>query len=817
VDDALLTEVLTRLDADDADGGVDEDVALLVLAACQGDEELAMALADEPVDRPEPAAAPDEREPAGASLTALTVEGFRGIGPAATLTLQPGPGLTLVVGRNGSGKSSFAEALEVLLTGDNQRWSARARAWQEGWRNLHADGAPSISAAFAEEGVAGTTTVRRTWTADGGLLDADTRVQRHGQPVEGLDALGWTEPLTAFRPFLSYNELSSMLDEGPSKLYDALKAILGLDDLVVAGERLRQARLDREKQRRAAKAELDRLLPQLADLDDARARTCHAALAGPRWDLGAVEATVLETGEAASGEELARLRALASLRPPEADRAATVARGLRTAAEAVEAVQGTDAARARRLAALLDGALALHAAHGDGDCPVCGRAGALDAGWEAEARAQAAALQDEAAEADRAHATLATALRRAEELIDLPPPALGEPAPAGVDLGGVPRSWQHWWDGGQTADPRKLADHIEASLPPLLAEAEQLCAAADAELRRRQDAWRPLALQLSRWLGGALEAEVAGERISKLKAAEQWLQTLTNALRDERFTPIAEGTKRIWETLRTRSNVALSDVVLEGSGTRRRVALEVTVDGVAGAALGVMSQGELHSLALSLFLPRATVPESPFRFLVIDDPVQSMDPSRVDGLARVLAEVARERQVIVLTHDDRLPEAVRRLQIEATVVGVTRRPGSQVEVRTLADPVALLLDDARALAQTGDLPDAVARRVVPGFCRAALEAACIDVVRRRRLGRGDPHVEVEQVLAEARSLTGKMALAIFDDPGRGSDVLSRCNVLAKGGAAVYQHCQKGTHEGYPGSLLDLVRDAEELVRGVLRQ
>jgi energy-coupling factor transporter ATP-binding protein EcfA2 len=397
VDDALLTEVLTRLDADDADGGVDEDVALLVLAACQGDEELAMALADEPVDRPEPAAAPDEREPAGASLTALTVEGFRGIGPAATLTLQPGPGLTLVVGRNGSGKSSFAEALEVLLTGDNQRWSARARAWQEGWRNLHADGAPSISAAFAEEGVAGTTTVRRTWTADGGLLDADTRVQRHGQPVEGLDALGWTEPLTAFRPFLSYNELSSMLDEGPSKLYDALKAILGLDDLVVAGERLRQARLDREKQRRAAKAELDRLLPQLADLDDARARTCHAALAGPRWDLGAVEATVLETGEAASGEELARLRALASLRPPEADRAATVARGLRTAAEAVEAVQGTDAARARRLAALLDGALALHAAHGDGDCPVCGRAGALDAGWEAEARAQAAALQDEAA------------------------------------------------------------------------------------------------------------------------------------------------------------------------------------------------------------------------------------------------------------------------------------------------------------------------------------------------------------------------------------------------------------------------------------
>ena len=65
------------------------------------------------------------------------------------------------------------------------------------------------------------------------------------------------------------------------------------------------------------------------------------------------------------------------------------------------------------------------------------------------------------------------------------------------------------------------------------------------------------------------------------------------------------------------------------------------MDGVEGAALGVMSQGELHALALSLFIPRATLPESPFRFIVIDDPVQSMDPARVDGLARVLESGVR--------------------------------------------------------------------------------------------------------------------------------------------------------------------------------
>jgi hypothetical protein len=160
-----------------------------------------------------------------------------------------------------------------------------------------------------------------------------------------------------------------------------------------------------------------------------------------------------------------------------------------------------------------------------------------------------------------------------------------------------------------------------------------------------------------------------------------------------------------------------------------------------------MRQGELHSLALSLFLPRATLPESPFRFICIDDPVQSMDPSRVDGLARALADAALTRQVIVFTHDDRLPSAVRRLGLPATIHTVTRRAQSVVEVRQTADPVSTLLDDARAIALTDDLPEEVASRVVPGFCRAAVEAACMERVRRRRLLRGDTHEEVEELLA----------------------------------------------------------------------
>jgi AAA domain-containing protein len=137
-----------------------------------------------------------------AYLKAITVEGFRGIGPKITLTLQPGPGLTVVTGRNGSGKSSFAEAVEMALTGENKRWSDRTAVWKEGWRNLHAPEPTAISVQLTEDGEPGTTTVTREWATGAVLDDAQARVVSGGVP-QPLAAKGWTRPLELYRPFLS--------------------------------------------------------------------------------------------------------------------------------------------------------------------------------------------------------------------------------------------------------------------------------------------------------------------------------------------------------------------------------------------------------------------------------------------------------------------------------------------------------------------------------------------------------------------------------------------------------------------------------------
>jgi len=745
----------------------------LVLAALEGREGLEGALTGTGGAAPKAVAARPSPAPAGAFLHSIAVEGFRGIGPARTLALRPGPGLTLVVGRNGSGKSSFAEALEVLLTGDSLRWSERAAVWREGWRNLH-HSATSVTATFLVEGQSGPCVVSRGWEPDAALEAGAASAQLPGQATADLTSLGWTSALRTHRPFLSYNELGSLLDEGPSKLYDALSSILGLEDLVLAQGALQEARRSREKALKDATDARGRLLERLIGTDDPRAQQVTKAIEGKEWDLAAVDevlAGAAEPGVAAA--EIDVLRGVAALEPPAPERVAAAVAEIRAAAVGLREAQGTAAARSRDAAALLDLALRFHTAHGDGDCPVCGSSKALNKAWGTRQRDAVVRLREAAHEADAAHGRAEAARRLWEDLVPLKGDGLRRAAEVGLELGELVDALGTWVKAGAISSLDELADHLAAASGPLGKAIVRLRDSARAELGRKEDVWRPVATEAAAWLASAREAMQGAGDLKRLKAAEAWLKKAAAGIRDDRFAPIAEKAASIWEHLRQQSHVELGRIQLTGEGTRRRVALDVTVDGIAGAALGVMSQGELHSLALSLFVPRATLPESPFRFIVIDDPVQSMDPARVDGLARVLEAASTDRQVVVFTHDDRLPEAVRRLDVAAEIVEVARREASVVDLRQALDPVGRYLEDALAVAGTADLPSPAAARVVPGLCRLAVEAVCMDVARRRRLGRGEPYAEVERTLGAAQGSLPLLALALFDDAARVKEVLPR--------------------------------------------
>ena len=802
MNDPLISEVLDRLDAGARASGMVEN---LIVGALRDrlDDVIDGAVVDRPVADPGEVSAPVRTY-----LESVAVTGFRGIGPTCKLDLRPGPGLTLVVGRNGSGKSSIAEALEFALTGDSLRWAGKSLEWKNGWHNLHAQDDPAITVVLRVDGEGKPRTVRVKWSS-AKLESAKTAVTVPGHGRQSLGSLGWSDAVRTFRPFLPYKELSTISEGRPIDRYNALAPMLGMEALQSPIENLRQARLSAERQRTDAEQHVSQVTDLLRGSPDERAGAAMEALSGA-WDLDKIEALVTGADTAVAQRE-GLLAALEQLPAPDLDRVAEAANDLREAAERQEALRGSDAERAERLAGLLQAAVEMHEQHGDADCPVCGRDNGLHSERVADLRGEVARLRSEAGEVLDAGRAALRAQRTAREAIGAVPQMLGAAADTdiGVDVSALVAAWQAWTDAPDA--PLDLALHLESVCRRVEEAAEAVRATAATQRHRLADQWRPMAESLTEVLPVARQGLSAAQRVTPLKSAENWLKRCEAAIRDERFDSVKAQVADVWETLAVGSNVTLEDVRL---GTKK-VVMDVTVDGDSSVALGVMSQGELHALALSLFIPRVKFETSPFGFAILDDPVQAMDPVRVDGLARVLHSLAKTRQVVVFTHDDRLPTAVRRLQIPATILSVTRRPKSRVELKTSLDPVQAAVEDARAVELSGGLPEEVARRVVPNLCRQAIEAACLESGRRRLLQIGMGVDEYEEMWADAPRLLPRIAIALYGDADRAGDVYRTINnKFGLWAADTARSCNEMAHSGAPEGtdLKGFINSAESLAK-----
>lgn len=760
------------VDAQLQDSDLPDEVALLVLAALEGDAELDGYLDDGvAVARHETAPSSDDVEANGVVLTSIKVQGFRGIGAARELPIAPKPGLTIVAGRNGSGKSSFSEALELVLTGGTYRWANKSAEWREQWRNLHHPTA-ALSIGLIEEGV-GPITVTATWADGESSVEARTvKAQVAGRPqVHGVEHLGWKRALEQFRPILSYDELGGMLEGKQSELYDALASILGVEQLGDAVKRLKARSDARKGPGGAATARRKDLQRQAEESTDERAVEAASLLKKANPDTARLRA-LATGGEQIDRGPLPALRALASLSGPEDATVTAALTRLRQAKNELANAGAQVSQRNRDRLKLLEQSLRLHASHGDQTCPAC-RVGDLDEAWAETSRALVEHEREQFAEVEAAHQTFDLAFEAVRKLLQPPPVHLKEaPSPSLQDaIDEVRRAWGSWLEVKVEANANGadvLATHIETRLPVLIAAVVHLRESAAIEVSALDDEWQPLASAIAGWCDDWEEWKTSEPGVKQLLAAEKWLKDNDLRLKNERLEPIQTQARHAWQKLKQESNVELGALELTGTNTRRRVRISGAVDGKAVDSFAVFSQGELHALTLSLFLPRATLAQSPFRFLVLDDPVQAMDPAKVDGLVDLLGELAQTRQVIVFSHDDRLPAALRRSAHDATILEITRGANSTVDVTTSQDPSARYLQDAHGLIkewQHDRLTADDVRKALPGLLRFAIEAAAKDRYFASQLATGANLHDLEVTWAGAHTTRKRVLLAALgEDP-----------------------------------------------------
>ncbi len=598
--------------------------------------------------------------PKTAYLSQLSVAGFRGIGPHSEINVAPQPGLTVVYGANGSGKSSFAEALDVLLTGTTGRFTGRGVEWRSAQTNVHKPKSGYVRAIFAlgAHG-AGTESFVRSWTDDGHLTGAYDKT-----PSEEMREIGWLDALDEFKPVLGYAELGPLLDED------------------TFGEATDSNRAEQQE------TPLARHIRLRAGISDPLVSSIQEAV---QSNSTAVGQPFLQ--ELAVWYRLALLlsdRSQQRVHLPTND-------GL-----------GITVGRQWR------GGLAVLAPPFD-QSPLHPR----ELKWDAFFR-----FMDRVVGVDNPLRDL----RRKEN----------EP-------GSMPMSV-------------RFARYM---LAPLL----DLCRDFTTDEHR-----------------SILEPQATTPGWTS--RAHVYCEMLIEAIYRARLATLSSRVKATWRKIRPGSSVQFHGIALHrvsqtGQSPALRASLDLALDGVRGVERGVLSQGELHSMALSVFLPALMRPESPFGFAVIDDPVQAMDEHAVDGLAEVLGNAAKDLQLIVFTHDKRLLEALHWQGIRHTQINVTRAEESVVTCEPVSDPVSQRIADARMLAE-----EAVAdgefrhRRNAAYQCRRAIEAACLRAVRGKFARQGFSHQQIESKVEVAlrnkdTTTLRLLALAMFEDVGKQRDVRPR--------------------------------------------
>ncbi len=617
----------------------------------------------------------------------ICVAGFRGILSEFDISLVKGSTARSVIlyGGNGTGKSSLTDALEWFQTGNIERLR-REDAGPRSYPNRAVDFDPYVRLRLRDPAL-----------GTAGLVYSRSR-------ITAPEAEGALEEVRAAAPSpwqIRNEDLSRFVVMTKAQRFDALASLMGFQPQVEFLKGLRRTAGAFARKRSQQQAVLDAEQNQLMASLDSHDTSAAGCVAGINEALGNLAPPIVEIGEASAvrdrlasdieadprAAELAELRALRTnvCGPFEVgdivDAAAELAEALRALRS--ELGSGADLSRLQLLEVALQHLGASEWESGN-ECPLC------DAVYEGDLTEH---VRDELDRLDRLRSlqrlvrTRQTASRATlDDLLDRIASDLsmgdnGEQLGVGdafqilaralTDLGALLERARDLagiradeWAEEQERELATLVENVGAMTAEATAfrnDLSNVIETQEAALDNRGT--RGLKVRARDFVRDVLDnyerAARADQRLSRISDVcrefdrivdEYALTSIADV--ETRFNLISADVDRYFGTLEENTPGLARPALRLLPGQDRAVVLEIEFRGERiDQAFGFLSQSQLNSFGLAVFLASARVGNTGFPFLVLDDVINSFDAYKRPRLAQLLRTEFSDFQLFVLTHD----------------------------------------------------------------------------------------------------------------------------------------------------------------------
>lgn len=256
------------------------------------------------------------------------------------------------------------------------------------------------------------------------------------------------------------------------------------------------------------------------------------------------------------------------------------------------------------------------------------------------------------------------------------------------------------------------------------------------------------------------------------EALDQITRETSAVLRDDKFPQLSRDVADWWQVLRPAERINFDSVSPRGNALRD-IDLLATIqpsagDPVSRSAVAIFSDSQLNALGLAVFFARTCRRHD--GFVILDDPVQSLDSEHRDHITRCVIERLLQRgvQVFLLTHDESFWDDVRTLHVhldpkafrvheEPTGDPIVRDTQSELhdlflridQLRRISDPNTWILAVNHLRTATENLCKALICKNELGTLPSAFDGWMLP----RLLPRAIPHLELD------RSHPGKLRYA----------------------------------------------------------